>query len=299
MKRIPKKRIIIAVTLIWFAIAYAKTKRQGHPPISGKLDNAEMNEVSDMVASSVYPNTFYVHNDSGDSSRFFSINAQGHLKTTYHFQGTAGGALGVQDCEEMAVGPGPEAGKSYLYMGDIGDNGANRRFITVYRFDESELYAKGTYSTVNTVPVHLVYPDRPHDAEAMMVDPVEKLLYIVTKRTGNVTVYTAPLDFKANDTLKLIPRCQLHFKGLQPLKWIVAGDIAKDGSQILLKSYVKVYYWKRNGKEPVWQAMMRKAQELPYEQEKQGEAIGFAPDGKSYYTTSEGLNAPIYHYSIP
>jgi hypothetical protein len=300
MKNIPKKRIIIAVVLIWFVIAYAKTKRQDHPPITGKLDNAQMNEVSDIVASSVFPNTFYVHNDSGDSSRFFAINAQGNLKAIYHFQGdTTYNQLSVQDCEDMAAGPGPEAGKSYLYLGDIGDNAANRKCITVYRFRENDLNLKSVHRSVEAVAVHLKYPDKPRDAEAMMVDPVAKLLYIVTKRTGTIIVYTAPLDYKANDTIQLMPRCQLHFKGLQPLKWIVAGDISKDGSQILLKSYVKVYYWKRKGNEPIWQTLIQKPQELPYEQEKQGEAIAFAPDGKSFYTTSEGLYAPIYHYPIP
>jgi hypothetical protein len=30
-----------------------------------------------------------------------------------------------------------------------------------------------------------------------------------------------------------------------------------------------------------------------------GEAIGFAADGKSYYTISEGIYAPIYYYTTP
>ena len=36
-----------------------------------------------------------------------------------------------------------------------------------------------------------------------------------------------------------------------------------------------------------------------YKPEKQGEAIGFTLDGKGYYTTSEGVFAPIYYYNIP
>ena len=31
----------------------------------------------------------------------------------------------------------------------------------------------------------------------------------------------------------------------------------------------------------------------------QGEAIGFTPDGKGYYTTSEGVFSPIYYYTTP
>lgn len=299
MKDFPKKRALIFLVVLCFIMAYAKNKKLYHQPVTGKLDDKALDEISGIASSSVYPDTYYVHNDSGDTSRFFAVNSSGHLKTTYYFIGDAHERLGVADCEDIAVGPGPESNKSYVYLGDIGDNRAVRKFLTVYRFNESDLSPSNAVSHVAATPVHLKYPDSAKDAETLMVDPVEKLLYIVSKRKASVTVYTAPLSYKANDTLTLTRRCELHFKGIQPLKWIVAGDVSKDGKQVLLKSYVKVYYWKREGNEPIWQTMQRAPQELPYEQEKQGEAIGFAPDGKSYYTTSEGINAPVYHYQLP
>lgn len=300
MKKFPKKRLLISLVVLCFLMAYARTKKQDHQPVTGKLDDKAMDEISDISASSIYPNIYYVHNDSGDTSRFFAITPEGHLKSTFYFIGHPKQELfGVRDCEDMAVGPGPKPNDSYVYLGDIGDNNASRKYLTVYRFNENELNTNTKVSNVSTVAVNLKYPDGPKDAETFMVDPVEKLMYIVSKRKGSVNVYTAPLTYKADDTLMLTNRCQLHFRGIQPLKWIVAGDISKDGKQVLLKSYVKVYYWKREGNEPIWQTMQRPPQELPYEQEKQGEAIGFAPDGKSYYTTSEGANAPVYHYQIP
>jgi len=145
----------------------------------------------------------------------------------------------------------------------------------------------------------LKYPDGPRDAETLMVDPVERLLYIVSKRQDSVTVYTAPLKYKANDTVTLTKRCKLFFAGLKVFKWITAGDISKDGSQVVLRSYEKVYYWKRNGNEPIWKTMQGKSQVPFYVPEKQGEAVGFAANGKGYYTTSEGLYAPIYYYRVP
>ena len=132
-----------------------------------------------------------------------------------------------------------------------------------------------------------------------MIDPIEKLIYIVSKRSDSVTVYTTPINFKANDTLVLNKKCRLYFNGFRPFKWITAGDISRDGQQILLKSYEKVYYWKRSNNEPVWKTMLKTPTELPYKPEKQGEAIGFTLDGKGYYTTSEGAFAPIYYYKIP
>jgi hypothetical protein len=97
----------------------------------------------------------------------------------------------------------------------------------------------------------------------------------------------------------LTKRCRLFFPGVKPFRWITAGDISKDGEQVLIKSYINVYYWKRRRNTPVWTTLQKKPQLLPYKQEKQGEAIGFTPDGKGYYTTSEGAFAPIYYYAIP
>lgn len=268
--------------------------------ITGRLQDKHMDEISGIAASGVHEGIYYVHNDSGDTSRFFAITPQGRIKSVIYFKGDPKEKQGVLDCEDIAVGPGPVNGKSYVYMGDIGDNRSVRKYITVYRMEEEKSWI-GTDSIlkVNPVPVHFKYPDGPHDAETLMIDPVEKLIYIVTKRTDSVAVYTSPLSFKANDTLTLTKRCKIYFNGFKPFKWITAGDISKDGQQVLLKDYVKVYYWKREDKEPIWKTMQRKPAELPYQQEKQGEAIGFTPDGKGYYTTSEGVFAPIYYYPVP
>ena len=42
----------------------------------------------------------------------------------------------VLDVEEVTLGPGPEDGADYLYVGDIGDNDSRRFEITVVRFKE-------------------------------------------------------------------------------------------------------------------------------------------------------------------
>lgn len=289
------------VILLFFAAYAEHRKEQKKEDIAGRLQNKQMNEISGIAASGILDDIYYVHNDSGDTSRFFAITPKGNIRSVIYFKGDPEEKLGVADCEDIAVGPGPAAGKSYVYMGDIGDNKGDRKYITVYRLEEKKNWIGGKDSIINAtaVPVHLKYPDGPRDAEAMMVDPVEKLIYIVSKRTDSVTVYTSPLQYKANDTVTLTKRTKLFFRGFRPLKWITAGDISKDGKQILLKNYDHVYYWKRNDNEPAWQTMRGKPAELHYKMEKQGEAIGFTPDGKGYYTTSEGVFAPIYYYPVP
>lgn len=264
------------------------------------LKDPALKEVSGIAASRLNKNVLYVHNDSGDTSRFFAISPNGQLLATFYFKADAANKeANVVDCEDIAVGPGPKKGKSYIYLGDIGDNHANRKSITVYRFEEPVVAGTKAASTIKTDAIHLKYPDGSHDAETLMVDPVEKLLYIVTKREDSVGVYTAPLNASFTDTISLQRKVKLHFTGLPLMKWITAGDISADGNNILIKSYQNVYFWKRKPGEPVWKTLQRKPANLPYTMEKQGEAIGFTANGKGYYTTSEGKNAPIYYYATP
>ena len=201
----------------------------------------------------------------------------------------------------LPLAQAPQPKKSYIYLGDIGDNYALRKYITIYRIEEQPIWAKDSLIKANAVPIHLKYPDGPKDAETLMVDPLQKLIYIVSKRKDTVNVYTTPLAYKPNDTLMLTQRCKLFFAGIKPFKWITAGDISKDGQQILLKSYEKVYYWQRATDNEHGMAGTAKttAGNCYYQVEKQGEAIGFTPDGKGYYTTSEGVFSPIYYYRIP
>ncbi|QHS55691.1 hypothetical protein GWR56_09125 [Mucilaginibacter sp. 14171R-50] len=293
-------KIFIPVLCITFIAAFAKHRLIDNKQLpQSHLYAKQMDETSGLVASGLNTGIYYAHNDSGDTSRFFAITPDGKLKTTIYYTGDRAERLGVRDCEDIAVGPGPLKGKSYVYIGDIGDNGSKRKYITVYRAEESPLWGRDSLAHATPVSLNLKYPDGPKDAEAMTIDPVEKLLYIITKRGDSVGVYTSALKFKANDTITLTLRGRLFFKGLKPFKWITAADISADGLQILLKSYEKVYYWRRTAGQPVWKTLKSMPQELPYKQEKQGESVAFTPDGKGYYTTSEGVYAPIYYYKTP
>ncbi|HEY0246224.1 MAG TPA: hypothetical protein VGC01_11720 [Mucilaginibacter sp.] len=295
-----KRNILIIIIVVLFGGSYARHKIIAkETDITGRLQNKQMNETSGIAASGIFKDIYYVHNDSGDTSRFFSISPDGKLKSTIYYNGDHSEKQGVVDCEDIAVGPGPVKGKSYVYVGYIGDNQAIRPSVTIYRIEEKTAWAKDSLITTTAVPLHLKYPDGPKDAEALMIDPVEKLIYVVSKRTDTVSIYTTPLLYKPNDTQVLTKRGKLFFKGVKPLKWITAGDISRDGQQVLLKNYEKVYYWKREANEHIWQTMLKKPQEPHYEAEKQGEAIGFTLDGKGYFTVSEGVFATIYYYKAP
>lgn len=256
-----------------------------------------MDEISGIVASADHPGYLYVHNDSGDSSRFFAITPDGQLRGIFNFPGETP-PLGVKDCEDITLGSGPDSGVSYVYMGDIGDNFARRKYINIYRIKEPTLPPPALSVNVDASPLYLQYPDGPRDAETLMVDPIEKLLYIVSKREDSVHIYSTPLYFKDHDTVTLTKKATIWL-GSDKGKWITAGDISPKGDQILVKSYRKVFYWQRRPGEHVWQTMQRQPLSLPYIIEGQGEAICFTRDGKGYYTISEGRYPRLFYYKMP
>ena len=91
------------------------------PGIStGTVQNSSINEASGIAASRANANVLWTHNDSGDSARVFAMTSAGTNLGTYSISGAS-----AADWEDIAIGPGPLAGQQYLYIADIGDNGAS------------------------------------------------------------------------------------------------------------------------------------------------------------------------------
>lgn len=265
------------------------------PVITGYLAPI-LDEVSGITLSRT-PEVFaWVHNDSGDTSRVFGIDKMGAVVTTIYFKGRLK-EKGVKDCEDITAGFGNDSNR-YIYLGDIGDNGARRSNIQIYRIPEpAKIYQTQFNSDVSVLTLR--YPDGPRDAETLMIDPVDRLIYIVSKREDSISVYSTSLDWLNGDSLMLDKKPRLFLPGIKPLKWVVSGDISTDGNHIVLKTLQKIYYWNRQPGEAVWQSLQRQPSELPYQQEPQGEAICFDENANGYFTVSEGKQSPVYYYSLP
>lgn len=265
--------------------------------ITGHLSAPELNEISGVATSVINKGIFYVHNDSGDSSRFFAITGKGKVVTTYYFTAKNHRKLKVRDCEDIAVGPGPIKGTSYVYLADIGDNIGWRNSIKIYRFEEPSV--KKGRDTLEATVFSLKYPEGSRDAETLMIDPIENMIYILSKRDDSVGIYRFHLTV-SNDKTVILQLCgKMFFSGHKSDKWVVAGDISANGSAVLIKTATAVYYYQRSGKEPIYKTLQR----IPRKQQifsphGQQESIAFAHDNKGYYVLAEGKNSPIYYYLL-
>ncbi len=79
-------------------------------------------------------------------------------------------------------------GRSYLYIGDIGDNRRSRRDVVVFRVEEPAAGRPGaTSETQMSTPLRFRYPDAPHDAEALALHPHTGDIYFIVKARGEET----------------------------------------------------------------------------------------------------------------
>ena len=259
----------------------------------GKLQNAEVKEASGLAASWNNPKMLWAHNDSGNKPSVFLMREDGTHVGEYALENQDN-----RDWEDIAAGPGPVQGKNYLYVGNIGDNLGQYNQIFVLRFEEPQIPADGLPLS-QTIPASEIevltfeYPDGPRDAETLLLDPLTKDLYIVSKREDKVRVYRAPFPQSTKEPVIL------ERVGELPFTWITGGDISADGQEILLKTYEQVYYWKRKPGQSIAEVFREKPRQLPYKREPQGEAIAWKADGSGFFTTSELFAMPdadLYFY---
>lgn len=267
--------------------------------VSG-VDHGDIVEASGIVASRRNPGVMWTHNDSGDSARLFAFD----IDKGKHLGVYGLGGVTAYDFEDLATGPGPKAGAHYLYVGDIGDNGKVRTSVQVHVVAEPAVSTTRTPKTVElsgVVTLSLRYPDGAHDAETLLVDPINGDLYVVVKSLDGVSpVYRSAAPHDQNGTRTLIRVALLTFgKGnLANAKFTMttAGDVSADGSEVLIRTYYDVFLWRRPAGQLLFLALAGKPCALPVAVEPQGEAVAFDAKTHSYYTLSENKYPPLFLY---
>jgi len=264
----------------------------------GRVVAPAVNEASGMVASRNNPGVLWVHNDSGDAAQVYALDTRGNYLGAFRLEG-----IQAVDCEDMALGPGPVPGVDYLYLGDIGDNDAQRANVRVYRFPEPAVSSTGGDQSLRLDRPDVLefrYPDGPRDAETLLCDPRGGELFVVSKGDAGNRVYrcaalpagshTRRLEYIGSMSWPVFPSALLG---------AVGGDVAPNGREILIKNYAGAFLYKRPDGKSVGEALVGDAlgTSVPCRREFMGESIAFDADGAGYYTLSEGQNQPLYYYA--
>ncbi|HUS09575.1 MAG TPA: hypothetical protein VMZ30_03840 [Pyrinomonadaceae bacterium] len=279
-----------------------RTDLYGPPVKLGVLSHKEVSESSGLVSSRTTPGLYWTHNDSGDGPFLYAFDSQGAPKGVWRVSGAT-----ARDWEDLAIGPGPERGINYLYIGDIGDNRVARAELRVYRVPEPVITPADASSTkANPIStkdpeiIRLRYPDGRHDAEALLVHPVSGNIYIVIKVPfEDPVIYEAraPLSTAEVTTMDRIGEIRLtaFFGGL-----ITGGDISPDGSRVALCDYDQGYELVLpDAGAPFNEIWKQPLQPIDIGERKQGEAIGYRLDGRALLATSEGKRSPLFQVVRP
>lgn len=245
---------------------------------AGRITTPEARELSGLVASRSREGVLWTHNDSGDRPRLFALKDDGTLLREVPVSGAAAG-----DWEDIAATP------DALLVADIGDNARRRAQIVVDRIPEPPV--TGT-EPAPAQPLALTYPDGAHDAEALLADPSSGELVVVTKvLDGRSGVYAAPArggTLRRSGTLRL---------GL--LQLVTAGDVSADGRTVALRTYDRLYVWRRDPAEPLSDTLKRPpcSPAVALTGEGQGEALALTADGGAAYTVPEGPRPVLRRYA--
>jgi hypothetical protein len=237
----------------------------------------QIDESSGLAASSYGNGIVYTFNDSGDTARFFAVNSSGATVAIYTLKGATN-----HDWEDMDTGT-DASGKPVLYFGDIGDNAVKRTEIDVYQVPEP----RGPSADVPWIRYRLRYPDGPHDAETLMVDPHTHRIFIASKSLlGFGLLYEAPavLSTTAINTLAIVePEVDVPML-------TTSGDISPDGKLMVLLTYFSAY----------WSVGVNGTlHAFPVAEQRQDEGIAFTRDGKSVLVDSEGKYLAVYRVALP
>jgi hypothetical protein len=267
--------------------------RFGPVDVAGTVADPGLTEISGLARSGRHRGMLWTHNDSGGAPALSAMDEAGADLGTFTVEGAT-----ATDWEDLASGPGPDAGTSYLYAGDIGDNDAVRPSVTVYRVAEPAAAPAGQDGTLRgATAIELRYPDGPADAEALLVDPVSGDLLVVTKSfSGTARILRAPAaSLHDGAPVVLVTEGELS---LGMLTAVTGGDVSPDGSVVLLRTYSSVLAFARPAGVSLVDALLGGSCAAPQVQEPQGEAVAFTTAGDAYVTVSEGAHPPVHRVAV-
>ncbi len=273
----------------------------------GKVTHDSITEASGLI---VTDNWLWVHNDSGDSASLYAIGKDGERRASIMVEGAF-----AKDWEDMTSFS--ENGQSYFLIGDIGDNKERHSNVTFYVIEQptSNTTAKLLYTFTAT------YADiGAKDAEAIVVDPHNKELLLITKGRDGIIHFLQgkfplpselPTESEQKEADKIsdpsfntqqitlseihqIPFATPPLDRRQQSRLITSAAIHPNGHQLIVRNYLSARLYQKEQGQTWAEAVQQEPCRLPLPLQPQGETLAFSPDGKSLWTLSEGKKTSLY-----
>jgi hypothetical protein len=264
--------------------------------------HSELVENSIAVTSVRQPGIIFAANDSRNAPLLFAFDSTGKARAMWRVPGVRN-----RDWEAAALGPcgSRDSVPSCLYIGDVGDNEAQREFVSIYRLPEPAVPETAPNSRLPTPErIDFRYSDRGHDVEAMYVAR-DGSIFLITKRRlldanrnprRSLIFRLPPTAWDSSgivtamlvDSLPIVP-------GSAPGRLVTDASLSADGRSLAVRTYSEAFVFAVDttrglpvvGKPPTSCTVLGL-------DEHQGEGIGWWWDSRRLVLTSEGRNAPLF-----
>lgn len=240
-------------------------------------------EPSGLAASVAQPGVFWTHNDSGDGPVLYATTVDGRLLGRYVVEGAS-----AVDWEAITVDD-----RGHLYIGDIGNNGNDRRDLVVHRVPEptidraADRPASGTLRADRALrfyyPEQQAFPPeaRNFDAEALFwaphPDTGEGTLYLLTKHRGDLRTVLYRFDRLDAEPQPLVARGSFEVGG-DPDRYggmVTGADLSPDGRHLAVLTYHALFIFARPAEGDDWLAHLANRVDLDQDVTVQAEAVAW------------------------
>lgn len=252
----------------------------------GKLSDPRLAEASGVAPSQANPGLYWTIDDSGNPPDLYAIDSTGTLRADFSIAGSTN-----VDWEEVAVGPC--GNQRCVYIADTGDNFERRSDVVLYRVKEPVVVpdARAAVQRLEGAEwVRLVYPDHPHDVEAMAVTASGEILLVTKGRSGGVLLFTVPADaWVSGRTVTAVRKDSLPIVAAEGVGRLVTGmAISPDGKRVVVRTYRDLYPFEIRPDGRFTPLGKPTACDI-HGREPQGEGITFRSDRKLLLTSERGL----------
>ena len=258
---------------------------------TGKIDRDEISESSGLAVSRVHSDTIWTHNDSGDDARFFAISSDGDDLGTVRLTGAT-----ANDWEAMSIGNCNN--QTCLFIGDIGDNNAERNDIQIWRIPEPVPPGSDKETIVLGEKLELRYPGGAMDSEAIAHDPLTgDILFIEKSWSAKARVHrlaAGAWDEVSDGDIELESLGSIDFDTDSLTGGLVTGaDISPSGVSLFVRTYVAGFHVLLNRDDSGQISSFGAITQDEVYGDGQCEAIAFNADGMQLWFTCEDKNGPI------
>lgn len=298
--------LIVALTVFGCRESDGQRRIPVAPPVReltevGRMADARLREASGLVRSPGRANVFWSHGDSGNDERLFAFDSSGASLGSPRVEGAKN-----RDWEALAAGPCGSG--TCLYIGDVGDNLARRKTVSIYRLAEP---VPGDTATRAAERLEFAYADGARDVESIWVTP-DTSVWLLTKRPDRrgirwraAQLYRLPpsawrttgtATAELVDSIAIVPQ-----KG-QESGWITDASLSAPDSagtqRLAVRTYGDVYLFDVDA--VTWRptSLVGKCSLSTLRENRRGEGVTWMADGRLLFN-HEGASEPLFAGRCP